>query len=70
MKKIFEVVGEKGYYYELIYGKICIFYLSNFIYINDYGGLLDEVDIWVNKLDIFKEFIKVKILKQILGLNK
>ena len=70
-KKKTKIFGEEGFFYELIYGKIGDFFTFEIVDIlNNYGELLDEVDVWVNKIEIFKEFIKVKILKQIFGMNQ
>ena len=63
-------IAEDGYYYELPYGKIGDYYTVEIIdKLKGFGELLDEVNLWVNDLQTFKEYIKIKYIKQELNLN-
>ena len=63
-------IGEDGYFYELIYGKINDYYTFEIMdNVDDFSDLLHEVDLWVNKLDKLQEYIKYKFALQNYGSN-
>ena len=58
-------IGEDGYFYELCYGKILDYYTFEIMdNIDDFSELLSEVDLWVNRLDKLREYIKYKYALQ------
>ena len=61
-------IGEDGYFYELCYGKIKDYYTFEILdQLIDFSDLLAEVDLWVNKLDMLKEYVKYKFCIQCYG---
>ena len=52
-------------YYELSYGKITDYYTFKIIdEMNEYGDLLDDINLWINDLDSLNEYFKYKYLIQ------
>ena len=50
-------------YYDLCYGKIYDFYTIRIIEkTKEFGELLDDVNIWINDLDLIKEYFKYKYI--------
>ncbi len=62
--------GEDGYFYELIYGKIYDYYTFEIMdKLDDFSELISEVDLWVNKTQLLKKFIKYKYGLQYYKIN-
>ena len=54
-----------NYFYKLCYGKINDIYTYNIMNkLNDFSDLLTEADLWVNNLELLKEYIKYKYALQ------
>ena len=63
-------IGEDGYFYELIYGKIIDYYTFEIIdNVNDFSDLLYEVDLWVNNFEQLREYFKFKYYLEKFGVN-
>ena len=61
---------DSGSFFELLYGKIGKYYLSQiFDSLSDYGKLIDRVDLLLDNLDLFKEYIKMHLLASIFKIN-
>ena len=71
---LYEIYGHKKFlyeysqneiYYELPYGKIGDYYLNEIIdKTNEYGDLLDEINLWTDDLDSLNEYFKYKYIIQ------
>ena len=54
-------ISNDGYFYELIYGKVGDLYVFELLEnLNDLSDLLFEVDLWVNNVDLLREYVKYK----------
>ena len=63
-------IGEDGYFYELVYGKIMDYYTFEIMdNTDDFSDLLSEVGLWVNNLEKLREYIKYKYALQNYGSN-
>ena len=63
-------IGEDGFYYELCYGKINDYYTFEIMdHLSDFSELFSDIDLWVNKLDTLKEYVKYKFALQHFGSN-
>ena len=61
---------DSGSFFELLYGKIGIFYVSQILdSLSDYGKLVDRVDLLLDKLELFNEYIKMHFLASIMNFN-
>ena len=61
---------DSGSFFELLYGKIGKFYVSQILdSLNDYGKLVDRVDLLLENLDLFNEYIKMHFLAYILKID-
>ena len=61
-------IGEDGFFYELIYGKIIDCFVFEILdNLNDFSDLLSEVDLWVNDFDSLREYVKYKYALQQFG---
>ena len=62
--------GEDGFFFELVYGKIGDYYTIKILdNLEEYGELLDEPNLWVNDLEIFRSYIKIKYAMQVFGIK-
>ena len=61
---------DSGIFFDLLYGKIGKFYVYQILdYLYDYGKLVDRVDLLLDNLDLFKEYIKLHFFS-LLSKNK
>lgn len=61
---------DSGSFFELLYGKIGKYYVSQILdSLNDYGKLVDRVDLLLENLDLFNEYIKMHFLAYILKID-
>jgi len=61
---------DSGSYFELLYGKIGKYYVAQILdYLNDYGKLVDRVDLLLQNLELFNEYIKMHFLADILKVD-
>ncbi len=61
---------DSGSFFELLYDKIGNYYISQILdSLSDYGKLVDRVDLLLENLDIFKEYIKMHFLAKIFKIN-
>ena len=74
-KKKFKILAknqmyDSGSFFELIYGKIGNLYISQILdSLSDYGKLIDRVDLLLENLDLFKEYIKMHFLASMFKIN-
>ena len=53
------VISDPGTFFELLYGKIDDFYVAQILdYLDDFGKLIDRVDLILDNLKLFNEYIK------------
>ena len=63
-------IYKSGSFFELLYGKIGKYYISQILdSLSDYGKLVDRVDLLLENLDLFNEYIKMHFLASILKMN-
>ena len=56
-------ISDDGTYYELSYGKIGDYYTFEIIdCMNEYGDLLEDISLWTNDLESFKDYFKYKYI--------
>ena len=56
-------ISDDGSYYELSYGKIGDYYTIEIIdCMNEYGDLLEDINLWTNDLESFKDYFKYKYI--------
>ena len=61
---------DSGSFFELLYGKIGNYYISQILHsLNNYGKLVDRVDLLLDNLDLFNEYIKMHLLAFLFDLN-
>ena len=57
-------IYKSGSFFELLYGKIGKYYISQILdSLSDYGKLVDRVDLLLENLDLFNEYIKMHFLE-------
>ena len=55
--------SDDGTYYELCYGKIGDYYAIQIIdFMDGYGDLLDDVNLWIDDLDVLNDYFKYKFV--------
>ena len=63
-------IYESGSFFELLYGKIGKYYMSQILdSLSDFGKLVHRVDLLLENLELFNEYIKMHFLASILKMN-